>query len=66
MGENLGPLCAAENQGIAVKLKAAFAAWYGNGHINEHDPDTCILRIRLTDGVLLSHGTRYELDFTAN
>ncbi|MGN0779970.1 MAG: pyridoxamine 5'-phosphate oxidase family protein [Aristaeellaceae bacterium] len=63
-GKNLGHLCAAENQWIATKLKAAFAAWYDNGHINECDPNTCILCIRLTDGVLLSHGIRYELDFT--
>ena len=63
VGENIGHVCAAENRAIADKLRAAFAAWYGNGHVNEADPNTCILRIRLTDGVLFSHGTRYDLDF---
>ena len=63
VGENLGSLCAEKNHAIAGKLRAAFAAWYGNGHINEADPNTCILRVRLTDGVLFSHGTRYDLDF---
>ena len=65
VGENLGYLCAEKNHAIAAKLRAAFAAWYGNGHINEADPNTCILRVRLTDGVLFSHGTRYDLDFRA-
>lgn len=63
VGENIGHLCAEQNLAIAAKLRAAFAAWYGNGHINEADPNTCILRVRLTDGVLFSHGTRYDLDF---
>lgn len=63
VGENIGHVCATQNQAIADKLRAAFAAWYLNGHTNEDDPNTCILRIRLTDGVLFSHGTRYDLDF---
>ena len=66
VGENLGHLCAEKNHAIAAKLRAAFAAWYGNGHINEADPNTCILRIHLTDSVLFSHGTRYDLDFRAD
>ncbi|MDY4138800.1 MAG: pyridoxamine 5'-phosphate oxidase family protein [Eubacteriales bacterium] len=65
VGENIGHVRAEKNQAIAGKLRAAFAAWYDNGHTNEADPNTCILRIRLTDGVLFSHGTRYDLDFTA-
>ena len=63
VGKNIGHVCAAQNQAIADKLRAAFAAWYLNGHTNEADPNTCILRIRLTDGVLFSHGTRYDMDF---
>ena len=46
-------------------LKTAFAAWYDNGHINEADPNTVILRIRLTDGVVMEHGARYVLTFPA-
>ena len=37
-----------------------------NGHNDFSDENTRILRIRLTDGVLFSHGTRYELDFGAS
>lgn len=65
VGENLGHILKPENAQLADKLRSAFASWYQNGHTNEADPNTCILRIRLTDGVLLSHGTRYNIDFTA-
>lgn len=64
VGENLGHILAEENREIADKLRTVFAEWYYNGHINEADPNTIILRIRLTDGVLLYHGTRYDIDFT--
>ena len=61
IGENLGHILLPENRHLADQLRGAFAAWYHNGHINEADPNTCILRIRLTEGVLLDHGTRYEI-----
>lgn len=64
VGENLGHILAEENREIADKLRTVFAEWYYNGHTNEADPNTIILRIRLTDGVLLYHGTRYDIDFT--
>ncbi len=63
LGENLGHPRAPGNEAIAARLREAFAAWYGNGHVDEGDPDTCILRVRLTRGTLLRHGTRYELRF---
>ena len=50
-----------ENLEIAEKLRCAFAAWIDNGHNDFDDQNTVILRIELTDGVLLSHGTRYEM-----
>lgn len=62
VGENLGYILLPENGALADKLRNAFASWYQNGHVNEADPNTCILRIRLTEGVLLSHGRRYELN----
>ena len=45
---------------MAGKLRAVFQEWYHNGHVDEKDPDTCILKIRLTDGVLFKQGKRYE------
>lgn len=62
-GENLGYFGKPENAEIAQMLRKAFAAWIDNGHNNFEDENTCILRIRLTDGVLFSHGTRYDIDF---
>lgn len=64
IGENMGYLLSESNKALALKLKQVFSAWYGNGHIDENDTNTCILRVRLTEGVLLCHGTRYEIDFT--
>lgn len=63
VGENLGYVCDERNTVIAEKLRKAFAEWYSNGHTDESDPNTIILRIRLTDAILLSHGTRYDIDF---
>ena len=63
VGENLGHVLLEENQNIMEKLRTAFSAWYNNGHTNEADPNTCLLKIRLTDGVLFSQGTRYDIEF---
>ena len=52
-----------ENRWIADKLKLAFAEWIDNGHNNFEDENTIILCIKLTDGLLFSHGTRYKLTF---
>lgn len=65
IGENLGHVRDAKNSKIMTKVREEFAAWYTNGHVNESDPHTCLLRIRLTDGILFSDGIKYELDFTA-
>lgn len=64
VGENLGHVLLPKNKDIMDILRAAFAAWYDNGHTNEADPNTCLLKISLTDGILFSDGTRYEIDFT--
>lgn len=64
IGENLGWIRNPENADLADKLRTVFAEWYDNGHTNEEDENTVILRICLTDGVLFHHGTRYEIDFT--
>ena len=59
-GINLGYFGKKENRMIADKLKNVFAEWIDNGHNNFGDENTIILCIELTDGLLLSHGTRYE------
>jgi len=54
VGENIGHVLSAENAGMMVKLREAFHRWYND--VNENDPNTCLLRIRLTDGI-------YSVDF---
>ena len=63
-GINLGYFGKTENKDIAEKLKKAFHTWIDNGHNNFDDENTCILCVQLTDAVLFSHGTRYDIDFT--
>ena len=65
IGENLGYVCDAKNTELMATLRTVFAEWYCNGHIDEDDPNTCLLRVRLTDAVLFSNGTKYVMDFTA-
>lgn len=63
-GINLGWFCKDENKDIAEKLRKAFQEWIDNGHNNFDDENTCILCIRLTDGILFSDGKRYDIDFS--
>mgnify|MGYP003451567803 CR=1 FL=1 len=63
IGESMGHILLKANTDMADKLRTVFAEWYDNGHTNEADPNTIILRIRLTDGVLFWQGERYEIDF---
>ena len=53
-----------ENADLAEKLRKAFAEWIDNGHNDFNDVNTIILCVGLTDGLLLSHGTRYEFWFS--
>ena len=63
VGKNLGHVRDERNAEMMGKVRAAFAEWYGNGHVDEEDPNTCLLQISLTDGVIMKEGTRYEVDF---
>ena len=63
-GVNLGYFGKEENKEIANLMRTMFAEWIGNGHNNFDDVNTCILRIELTHGLLFSHGTRYDIDFS--
>lgn len=63
-GINLGHFGKDENAKIANRLRETFAQWIDNGHNDFSDVNTCILCIRLTDGILFSHGTRYDIDFS--
>lgn len=64
IGENLGWVLEEKNREIMLKLRTAFAQWYDNGHTNENDKNTCLLKICLIDGILFNQGTRYDINFT--
>lgn len=53
-----------ENKAAAEKMRRVFAEWIDNGHNDFEDENVIILRIVLTDGILFSDGTRYDLDFS--
>jgi len=63
--KNLGWVLDPENAEIRLKLREAFSAWYDHAN-NEQDKNSCILEIRLTDGLLIKdhHAIRYQIDFT--
>ena len=68
-GENLGWVRDEKNAAMMVKLREAFAGWYSNGHVNEEDKNTCLLRICLTDGIIIDNEKKYGewqyvVDFT--
>jgi len=65
-GISLGYFGKKENYVIADKLKEVFAEWIDNGHTNLNDENTIILCVQLTEGILFSHGTRYDIDFFGN
>ena len=57
--ESLGYIRNEENKDFADKLRKAFASWYDNGHTNESDTNTIILKIQITDGVIYSNGKKF-------
>ena len=64
IGENLGWVLDPQNAEIRLKLRDAFSAWYDAAN-NEQDKNCSILKIRLTDGMLIKdhHALRYQIDF---
>ena len=63
IGENLGWVCLTKNDRIYQELRNAFASWINNGHMNEKNENTCILKVQLTKGTLFSNGKRYDIEF---
>ncbi len=57
---SLGHVLLESNRAIMDILRPAFAAWYSMGHVDEQDPNTILLEIKLTDGVLMKQGRRFS------
>jgi len=64
IAENLGWVCDDKNAEMMTKLRKIFAEWYYEAN-NDEDPNTCLLRIRLTKGLWndAHKGIRTEIDF---
>ena len=58
--ESLGYIRKEENKILADELRKAFESWYDNGHTNEDDINTIILKIMVTDGIIYKEGKRFE------
>ena len=64
--ENLGWVKDEKNAEIRAKMKKAFA-WFDD-HADEDNPDSIVLRITLTSGVIIDHEqkygqARYDVDY---
>ena len=64
IGENLGWVCDEKNKALMDKIRPIFSGWYDDAN-NDSDPNTVLLRIRLTKGLWndAHKGIREELDF---
>ncbi len=58
--ESLGYIRKEENKDLADKLRNAFVSWYNNGHTDESDINTVILKIAVSDGIIYKDGKRFE------
>lgn len=58
--ESLGWFGREENRALAAHLRKVFAGWIDNGHNDFSDHNTIILRVQVSDAVLLSNGRRFE------
>ena len=64
IGENLGWVRDEKNVEIMATLRTVFAEWYDEAN-NDEDPNTCLLRVRLTKGLWNDphQGLRKVVDF---
>lgn len=61
IAENIGHVLKPEHEDLMKTLRNALAEWYSYGKVNEEDPDTVILKIRLTQATIVENGNKYEL-----
>jgi len=59
IGENLGCILSESNVKTMRKLREVFVARHTNGHVDESDLNTYLLRIKPTDGRITGHSTKY-------
>jgi general stress protein 26 len=62
VGKNIGNPLEENNKELREELRKVFCAFYDN-HVNEKDPNTCILKITLNDAIVFAHDYKYVIDF---
>ena len=62
LGENIGSPLAPHNKVLREELRQVFSSFYSK-HVDETDPLTCILKIKLTKMVAFSATKKYLVDF---
>ena len=61
-GKNIGNPLEERNKDLREELKKVFFAFYDK-HVNEEDPNTCILKVDLADALVFAHDYQYFIDF---
>lgn len=64
IGKNLGNPKQEKNRELRNELKEVFSAFYDR-HVDEDDPLTCILEIRLTFAAAFTKDTKYVIDYVS-
>ena len=59
--ENIGHVLKEEHKELMKTLRIALAEWYEYGNVDENDPNTVILAIRLTEAVVIEDGVPHKL-----
>lgn len=62
IGENIGNPLDKQNKKLRDELKSVFFKFYDR-HVDEHDENTCILRVLLTDALFFTNNYKYYIDF---
>lgn len=60
-GINLGNPILEQNSALSTELREVFCAFYDR-HVDETDPNTCILKIELIDAVICTNNAKYIID----
>lgn len=61
IAENIGHVLKDEHKELMKTLRVALAEWYDYGNVDENDPNTVILAIRLTEAGVIENGKMHKL-----
>lgn len=61
IAENIGHVLKDEHKELMKTLRIALAEWYEYGNVDENDPNTVILAIKLTEASVISNGVMHKL-----